>query len=276
MSAKDPSPPPPRWLLTSFFTTLMERTLSTMAASSSLGFSWRRRREKDEDDGGRRRRSWQMPQNSNREDKAKTPHHKKLHGGQRLALRLWLRRRGLWDRRLLGSDRPRHVQLFIFLIVGDLDVQIFGVFLALDLPIRPPFLERKTGCGPHPCQNGADLRWRRLRTCTLVSSSSRGDCAGITSASELSEEALRFRFFPTTGVMVLPGRDGSVRRAEMGRMDPFSGGLLQGQGLGDNKGQRLGTMAKVGGQTSVTGATTKTTVGQRWPPLGNNEGPPAG
>lgn len=40
-------------------------------------------------------------------------------------------------------------------------------------------------------------------TWMLLSSSSRGDCAGITSTSELSEEVLRFLFLPTTGVMVL-------------------------------------------------------------------------
>lgn len=37
----------------------------------------------------------------------------------------------------------------------------------------------------------------------LLSSSSRGDWAGMTSTSELSDEVLRFLFLPTTGVMVL-------------------------------------------------------------------------
>lgn len=40
-------------------------------------------------------------------------------------------------------------------------------------------------------------------TWMLLSSSSRGDCAGMTSTSELSDEVLRFLFLPTTGVMVL-------------------------------------------------------------------------
>jgi hypothetical protein len=41
----------------------------------------------------------------------------------------------------------------------------------------------------------------------LLSSSSRGDCAGMTSTSELSDEVLRFLFLPTTGVMVLKKKE---------------------------------------------------------------------
>lgn len=55
-----------------------------------------------------------------------------------------------------------------------------------------------------------------MLTWMLASSSSRGDWAGITSASELSEEAFRFRFFPTTGVIVLGKR--RVAQMEMTRI----------------------------------------------------------
>lgn len=47
----------------------------------------------------------------------------------------------MWGWGLLGAYGPRNVQLFIFLIVSDLDVQILGVLLAFDLAVRPSLLQ---------------------------------------------------------------------------------------------------------------------------------------
>lgn len=182
-----------------------------------------------EDDGGRRWEGTQRGQNQN-------SHHKKLHGGQRLPLRLRFRGGRLRNRELLGTDGSRHIQLFIFLIIGDLDVQVFRVFLAFHLPIRPSFLEEEREEEVAPPPSCAKTAWEPPLPPSVVVASPYLDAGFFFLPRRLGRHHLGVRVVRrSVALPFLPHhrRDGTgggggrgVRRAEMG------GAVGRGEGWG--------------------------------------------